>query len=326
MLFVLLLSKAASFSMPVPVATSRVTRTQQIRFTNWTMTRAQQVRFSNWTIQSTNATYYALQAHGQALMANGRQVFRRLDVVRRFTWLRLYAVALFAFVRRKKCPQRALVSTLRAQLDSPDLRRCAARCGMPLDDATLSRYLKAASWSLDFPDRSVKAAIEDTVKWRTVTPAAHSPHDGDLGQALAVTSLVSYKRERVLAFQCGVAASDDWADSLVRAVELGSRQNGRVCVVVDCRHSSGGALLSLARAVAPAFPLLSTHYPGRLGRVFVLGAGPASKTCWWFIKNLIDKPTRQKIFFIASLDDLVRYIDADAATTDAALGSFRSFI
>ena len=49
------------------------------------------------------------------------------------------------------------------------LKRRARSTGMPLDDATLCRYLECAGWRLAFDDRSVCAAIEARgrpLEWR----------------------------------------------------------------------------------------------------------------------------------------------------------------
>ena len=59
--------------------------------------------------------------------------------------------------------RRALLEDLRAEvLARRKLVRDARRGRMPLDDATLTRYLAAARWKPRFPDRSVADAVADT--------------------------------------------------------------------------------------------------------------------------------------------------------------------
>lgn len=204
----------------------------------------------------------------------------------------------------------ARLSALR-QLTTDDRKR-AAKHGMPLDDRTLCRYLEAAGWSMNFGDRSVATAIADTVAWRERTPAARSPALND--DAVSVTRVVSPHGERVVSVRPARRSKAWWSENLVAAVELACRAAPNVCVVIDCGSSSGADLLEAAKRAAPTFPILSTHYPGRLGRVVVVNAAPGSRACWWFIRPLIDRNTRHKVFFLNDLQALKRNLGIDLVT------------
>lgn len=210
--------------------------------------------------------------------------------------------------RRLDKSNEAILRALRAA--TCNARRSAAKHGMPLNDSTLCRYLQAAGWSLDFPDRSVAAAIADTVAWRERTPAARSPAPPD-NAVVRVTPLVTTRGERLVALRPVKRSAKWWSDSLVAAVELACRESNYVCVVIYCGDSSGADLLDAAKHAAPTFPIFSMHYPGRLGRVVVLDAKPASRACWWFIKNLIDVHTRNKICFIPDIHALKQLTGVD---------------
>ncbi|KAJ8613983.1 hypothetical protein CTAYLR_005640 [Chrysophaeum taylorii] len=200
--------------------------------------------------------------------------------------------------------QRSMIAMLRVEVAR--LKAVAAKRGMPLDDATLRRYLEAAGWSLQFRDRSVARAVEHTVEWRASAAAVRKPELDGRGLLL---SQAAKSGDRVLRCECKLTAGRSpkwWQHALVSAVELASRDHAtaKVCVLVDCRGAPGSSLFDAARSAASAFPLLSTHYPGRLGHVYVLGAGPASRACWWFIKNLLDANTRAKISFVSDTSAL----------------------
>ena len=69
-----------------------------------------------------------------------------------------------------------LKAVLRQELRMrPSLLRDARKGKLALDDACLERYLAAAKWSLDFPDRPVVDAIGATAAWRASTVAARAP-------------------------------------------------------------------------------------------------------------------------------------------------------
>lgn len=235
-----------------------------------------------------------------AVSTTRRSQYPMLYQLCRWPWtLWFFRSILFGRRREQHLPAGKATTLKELRIATTRARRSAAKHGMPLDDGTLCRYLEAAGWTLSFPDRSVASAIEDTVAWRERTPAARSPAHPD-DAVLRVTPIISKRNERVLALRPAKRSAKWWTESLVSAVEIASRSSssGSVCVVVDCANTKGSELLEAAKNAAPTFPVLSTHYPGRLGRVIVLKAAPTSRACWWFVRNLLDEKTRRKIDFV----------------------------
>ncbi|KAJ1449435.1 hypothetical protein M885DRAFT_622558 [Pelagophyceae sp. CCMP2097] len=213
--------------------------------------------------------------------------------------------------------QRRALAALRAEVDAPT-HRAAARAGMPLTDATLARYLACAGWAPRFRDRSVAAAVADTVAWRGRAPEVRrrGKRRGTLATACWRTRAVTARGEAVVVVRCSAIRGGDanaWREHLVRTVEeaLGGRAQA-VLVVVDCRGASSRRLLDAARAASPAFPVLATHYPGRLGGVAVVGCGAAGHACWWVVRAVLDEPTRAKIAFYDDVRDVpIKGLDAE---------------
>ena len=225
--------------------------------------------------------------------------------------------------------RRALLEDLRAEvLARRKLVRDARRGRMPLDDATLTRYLAAARWKPRFPDRSVADAVADTAQWRASCAAARAPEklpppDPELKRMFwsGPRGVRTRRGEAVLLFHCRHCRPATLSH-LVRVIEGGCRGgNGRCALVLDCRGAPATALFDTLGVIKPALPVFQKHYCGRLGRVVVLKSGSAGQTLWWIARKFCDAATRDKIAFVedaARLEPVVRVADLNR---DAEFGA-----
>ena len=216
--------------------------------------------------------------------------------------------------------RRALLEDLRAEvLARRKLVRDARRGRMPLDDATLTRYLAAARWKPRFPDRSVADAVADTAQWRASCAAARAPEklpppDPELKRMFwsGPRGVRTRRGEAVLLFHCRHCRPATLSH-LVRVIEGGCRGgNGRCALVLDCRGAPATALFDTLGVIKPALSVFQKHYCGRLGRVVVLKSGSAGQTLWWIARKFCDAATRDKIAFVedaARLEPVVRVAD-----------------
>ena len=161
------------------------------------------------------------------------------------------ASRLFAFINTPIKPATArtqLKAVLRQELRMrPSLLRDARKGKMPLDDACLERYLAAAKWSLDFPDRPVVDAIGATAAWRASTVAARAPDSVKIEPAWRrffwPSGVKTRRKEAVLVLHARHAV-DAPLSHLIKVIEGGCRSTQRVCVVLDARGAPSSSLSS----------------------------------------------------------------------------------
>jgi len=202
-----------------------------------------------------------------------------------------------------------LLEVLRAEVRMrPSLLKDARRGRLLLDDACLERYLSAARWSLDFPDRPVFDAIEATARWRASCNAARAPDalgkPPDTLRRFFWATDVKTKRKEALLMLHARNAVDAPLSHLVRVIESGCRQSQRVCVVLDCRGAPSSALFDVAKKLQKALPVFQAHYPGRLGKVIVLAAGRPGALIWGVLSKVCDDEAKQRICFLDDLEML----------------------
>ena len=221
------------------------------------------------------------------------------------------ASRLFAFINTPIKPATArtqLKAVLRQELRMrPSLLRDARKGKMPLDDACLERYLAAAKWSLDFPDRPVVDAIGATATWRASTVAARAPDSIRTEPAWRrffwSAGVKTRRKEAVLVLHARHAV-DAPLSHLIRVIEGGCRSTPRVCVVLDARGAPSSSLFDVAKKMQKALPVFQAHYPGRLGRVVVLEGGRPAALIWGVLSKLCDDEAKARIAFVDSLDQL----------------------
>ena len=221
------------------------------------------------------------------------------------------ASRLFAFINTPIKPATArtqLKAVLRQELRMrPSLLRDARKGKLPLDDACLERYLAAAKWSLDFPDRPVVDAIGATAAWRASTSAARAPDSIRAEPAWRrffwSAGVKTRRKEAVLVLHARHAV-DAPLSHLIRVIEGGCRSTQRACVVLDARGAPSSSLFDVAKKMQKALPVFQAHYPGRLGRVVVLEGGRPAALIWGVLSKLCDDEAKARIAFVDSLDQL----------------------
>ena len=221
------------------------------------------------------------------------------------------ASRLFAFINTPIKPATArsqLKAVLRQELRMrPSLLRDARKGKMPLDDACLERYLAAAKWSLDFPDRPVVDAIGATATWRASTVAARAPDSIRTEPAWRrffwSAGVKTRRKEAVLVLHARHAV-DAPLSHLIRVIEGGCRSTQRACVVLDARGAPSSSLFDVAKKMQKALPVFQAHYPGRLGRVVVVEGGRPAALIWGVLSKLCDDEAKARIAFVDSLDQL----------------------
>ena len=221
------------------------------------------------------------------------------------------ASRLFAFINTPIKPTTArtqLKAVLRQELRMrPSLLRDARKGKLALDDACLERYLAAARWSLDFPDRPVVDAIGATAAWRASTVAARAPDsirvEPEWRRFFSGTGVKTRRKEAVLVLHARHAV-DAPLSHLIRVIEGGCRSTQRVCVVLDARGAPSSALFDVAKKMQKALPVFQAHYPGRLGRVVVVEGGRPAALIWGVLSKLCDDEAKARIAFVDSLDQL----------------------
>ena len=201
-----------------------------------------------------------------------------------------------------------LKAVLRQELRMrPSLLRDARKGKMPLDDACLERYLAAARWSLDFPDRPVVDAIGATAAWRASTVAARAPDsiraEPEWRRFFWSAGVKTRRKEAVLVLHARHAV-DAPLSHLIRVIEGGCRSTQRACVVLDARGAPSSSLFDVAKKMQKALPVFQAHYPGRLGRVVVLEGGRPAALIWGVLSKLCDDEAKARIAFVDSLDQL----------------------
>ena len=201
-----------------------------------------------------------------------------------------------------------LKAVLRQELRMrPSLLRDARKGKMPLDDACLERYLAAAKWSLDFPDRPVVDAIGATATWRASTVAARAPDSIRTEPAWRrffwSAGVKTRRKEAVLVLHARHAV-DAPLSHLIRVIEGGCRSTQRACVVLDARGAPSSSLFDVAKKMQKALPVFQAHYPGRLGRVVVVEGGRPAALIWGVLSKLCDDEAKARIAFVDSLDQL----------------------
>ena len=221
------------------------------------------------------------------------------------------ASRLFAFINTPIKPATArtqLKAVLRQELRMrPSLLRDARRGKLALDDACLERYLAAAKWSLDFPDRPVVDAIGATAAWRASTSAARAPDSIRTEPAwrrFFWSSGVKTRRKEAVLVLHARHAVDAPLSHLIRVIEGGCRSTQRVCVVLDARGAPSSSLFDVAKKMQKALPVFQAHYPGRLGRVVVVEGGRPAALIWGVLSKLCDDEAKARIVFVDSLDQL----------------------
>ena len=221
------------------------------------------------------------------------------------------ASRLFAFINTPIKPATArtqLKAVLRQELRMrPSLLRDARKGKLALDDACLERYLAAAKWSLDFPDRPVVDAIGATAAWRASTSAARAPDSIRTEPAWRrffwSAGVKTRRKEAVLVLHARHAV-DAPLSHLIRVIEGGCRSTQRACVVLDARGAPSSSLFDVAKKMQKALPVFQAHYPGRLGRVVVLEGGRPAALIWGVLSKLCDDEAKARIAFVDSLDQL----------------------
>ena len=201
-----------------------------------------------------------------------------------------------------------LKAVLRQELRMrPSLLRDARRGKLALDDACLERYLAAAKWSLDFPDRPVVDAIGATATWRASTVAARAPDSIRTEPAWRrffwSAGVKTRRKEAVLVLHARHAV-DAPLSHLIRVIEGGCRSTQRACVVLDARGAPSSSLFDVAKKMQKALPVFQAHYPGRLGRVVVVEGGRPAALIWGVLSKLCDDEAKARIAFVDSLDQL----------------------
>ena len=201
-----------------------------------------------------------------------------------------------------------LKAVLRQELRMrPSLLRDARKGKLALDDACLERYLAAAKWSLDFPDRPVVDAIGATAAWRAATSAARAPDSIRTEPAWRrffwSAGVKTRRKEAVLVLHARHAV-DAPLSHLIKVIEGGCRSTQRVCVVLDARGAPSSSLFDVAKKMQKALPVFQAHYPGRLGRVVVLEGGRPAALIWGVLSKLCDDEAKARIAFVDSLDQL----------------------
>ena len=201
-----------------------------------------------------------------------------------------------------------LKAVLRQELRMrPSLLRDARKGKLTLDDACLERYLAAAKWSLDFPDRPVVDAIAATASWRAATSAAHKPDairtESEWRRFFSASSVKTRRKESVLILHARHAVDAPLAH-LIKVIEGGCRSTPRVCVVLDARGAPSSSLFDVAKKMQKALPVFQAHYPGRLGRVVVLEGGRPVSLIWGVLSKLCDEEAKARIVFVDALDQL----------------------
>ena len=201
-----------------------------------------------------------------------------------------------------------LKAVLRQELRMrPSLLRDARRGKLTLDDACLERYLAAAKWSLDFPDRPVVDAIGATASWRASTSAAHKPDsirtESEWRRFFSASNVKTRRKEAVLILHARHAV-DAPLSHLIKVIEGGCRSTQRVCVVLDARGAPSSSLFDVAKKMQKALPVFQAHYPGRLGRVVVLEGGRPVSLIWGVLSKLCDDEAKARIVFVDALDQL----------------------
>ena len=201
-----------------------------------------------------------------------------------------------------------LKAVLRQELRMrPSLLRDARKGKLALHDACLERYLAAAKWSLDFPDRPVVDAIGATAAWRASTVAARAPDsirvEPEWRRFFWSSGVKTRRKEAVLVLHARHAV-DAPLSHLIRVIEGGCRSTQRVCVVLDARGAPSSSLFDVAKKMQKALPVFQAHYPGRLGRVVVLEGGRPAALIWGVLSKLCDDEAKARIAFVDSLDQL----------------------
>ena len=189
----------------------------------------------------------------------------------------------------------------------PSLLRDARKGKLALDDACLERYLAAAKWSLDFPDRPVVDAIGATAAWRASTVAARAPDSIRAEPAwrrFFWSSGVKTRRKEAVLILHARHAVDAPLSHLIKVIEGGCRSTPRVCVVLDARGAPSSSLFDVAKKMQKALPVFQAHYPGRLGRVVVVEGGRPAALIWGVLSKLCDDEAKARIAFVDSLDQL----------------------
>ena len=221
------------------------------------------------------------------------------------------ASRLFAFINTPIKPATArtqLKAVLRQELRMrPSLLRDARKGKLALDDACLERYLAAAKWSLDFPDRPVVDAIGATAAWRASTSAARAPDsirtEPAWRQFFWSAGVKTRRKEAVLVLHARHAV-DAPLSHLIRVIEGGCRSTQRACVVLDARGAPSSSLFDVAKKMQKALPVFQAHYPGRLGRVVVVEGGRPAALIWGVLSKLCDDEAKARIVFVDALGQL----------------------
>ena len=221
----------------------------------------------------------------------------------------MYRMCAFVTAPIKPASSRTqLKAVLRQELRMrPSLLRDARKGKLTLDDACLERYLAAAKWSLDFPDRPVVDAIAATASWRAATSAAHKPDsirtESEWRRFFSASHVRTRRKEAVLILHARHAV-DAPLSHLIKVIEQGCRSTPRVCVVLDARGAPSSSLFDVAKKMQKALPVFQAHYPGRLGRVVVLEGGRPVSLIWGVLSKLCDEEAKARIMFVDSLEQL----------------------
>ena len=221
-----------------------------------------------------------------------------------------------------------LKAVLRQELRMrPSLLRDARRGKLALDDACLERYLAAAKWSLDFPDRPVVDAIGATAAWRASTVAARAPDsirvEPEWRRFFWSSGVKTRRKEAVLVLHARHAV-DAPLSHLIRVIEGGCRTSQRVCVVLDARGAPSSSLFDVAKKMQKALPVFQAHYPGRLGAACFINVPGYFHPIWRIISPWLDDEILSKTFFLPkSVDDFehaIRWINKKSLPDPTRIG------
>ena len=198
-------------------------------------------------------------------------------------------------------------------LQSAELRASAARTGFAITPHLVYRYLESTDFADKYPGKPVTDAIVETVRWREaygVMRLGREPSVSLLsGKGMSYTSDTLDKLGRAIIYvKIGrndkMQSNDAYLQHMMYTTERADRMcaaegSGEFITIADLAGLSWSTCPPMG-VLKDAITLLKSHYPYRLGGVFILNAPALFHWIWKILKPFMPPKALKKTFLLDS--------------------------
>jgi len=211
-----------------------------------------------------------------------------------------------------------IIEDIQQEIDKfPEIWELARETDFNVDNFCIFRYARGARWINDIEGLTIGPCIYNTVKWRLdyIGPNGIHPSEADLISEKIYTAGRDNEGRPIIHIHLSRGDFRNFTRALIYTIELAIRSMKETldyCVILNCSGYKQETLPTLD-GLKEAVQILKSHYPGRLGRCFIINMEGIVLWIWKIISLLLSPVTKQRISMISTdqLHLLDQYLDAD---------------